>query len=609
MEFRNLSSAGLISLDVETKDPDLSELGPSTFRGGGYICGVSVATDDGFCEYFPVRHEGEGNLDREQVFAWLREQLAGPQPKLGANLLYDLEWLRKEGVPVAGPKWDVQTAQSLIDENRKSYRLDDIAWDLLSERKDERDLIGAGMLRGIHPENIKENLWKIPGPEVAPYGRQDALLPIKIWSKQKPVIEAEALDRVFKIESELIEVLLEMRFKGVRIDEGKAAAAAETLNKRKKVLEQGLYNSAGWSVDYWSNKDIETLCEHHFIDFPRTGKGNASFESDWLTEHPHPLMKQIAQIRLLDRTGGVFISRKIIGAAVNGRVHGQFYPVRGDKGGARSGRISMANPNMQQYPSRNEELARIVRSCFIPEEGEEWLSADWSQVEPRVTVHYAELLNLPGAKIAGDKYRSGPATDYHQMTADLASISRKAAKTINLGLAYGMGKGKLSASLGLSASEGEELYGKYHRALPFIKMLGQKCTRMAEARGWVKTILGRRRRYDLFGPFKWSEGITPLSYQDALQKYGRDIKRYFTYRAMNAVIQGSSADLMKLLLVNLYKKGLCPNLTIHDEVCKSIKSREEAKAIAKEMETVYPLNVPLLADVEIGPSWGEIEKA
>lgn len=610
MGFPSLINAKIISIDVETKDPQLIEKGPSTFRGGGYICGISVATDDGFCEYFPVRHEGGGNLDEKQVFLWLKDQLSGAQPKLGANLLYDLEWLRVSGVPVVGgPKWDIQIAEALLDENRPSYSLSSIAADRLGEEKEEVAIVRAGFLRGIAEKDIKNNIWRLSGTEVAEYGKKDVLLPLRIWGKQLPILQYEGLRDVFNLETELIDVLLEMRFKGVRVDLERAAVNTEELSIQKEGLLKKLseYNS-GASLDIWSGKQIAFACDKNKLFYRKTDKGNPSFDAEWLSNQEHPFFQQVAEARLLDRAGAVFISEKILNEAIGGRIHCQYHPTRNDLYGTRSGRISCSNPNLQQVPARNEKLAKIIRSCFIPERGQYWASCDWSQIEPRLTVHYASLLKLTGGEEAAQCYRDNPATDYHQMTADMAEIERKPAKTLNLGLTYGMGPRKLSGKLGKSMEETYELWERYHTALPYVRLLTNRCRALAEKRGWVKTFLGRRSRFILWLPEYAREGdMTPLPRKEAEAIWGPRLKRHNTFIALNRVIQGSAAELMKLALVELHRKRLTPNLTIHDEVCKSVDSVEEALEIKKVMENIYKFLVPLKADLEIGSSWGEME--
>jgi DNA polymerase I-like protein with 3'-5' exonuclease and polymerase domains len=260
---------------------------------------------------------------------------------------------------------------------------------------------------------------------------------------------------------------------------------------------------------------------------------------------------------------------------------------------------------MQQVPARDPVLAPLIRSIFVPEEGCQWGVFDYSQQEPRVTVHYSYLRSFPGAEIARNRYLDDPDTDYHQLVADMAGITRKNAKTLNLGLAYGMGAAKAATQLGLPPAEAKRVYEQYHENVPFIKALGEECTRIATNRGYVKTFLGRRRRFQLFGPPKYSPGLIPLKKDLAEEKYGLPLKRYFVHKAMNAVIQGSSADMIKMAMINLFKKGEVPHLTIHDELDFSVRDLDHARMIRQEMLTCVDLVVPLKVDCELGPSWGE----
>lgn len=608
--FRDLSASKLISVDVETYDPRLQEKGPGGVRRDGYVCGVSLATDDGWAEYLPIRHEGGGNLDLQKTLQYLKDQLGTDTTKLGANLLYDLEWLRAEGVAVGGRKIDVQTVAALLDEERKSYSLESLASEDLGLHKDEGGLLDFALLRGIAAKDVKGSLWMLSVDEVRPYGRQDALLPVKLYDRQLPQVVEQGLERVVDLEARLVDCLLEMRFKGVRVDAERAERSARELDARKRQIEKSIGVLCGREVDYWSNKALAEQCRRFDIKFLSTGKDNPSFEADWLAEQEHPFLKQVALARVLDRAGGVFIRKKILDVAINGRVHCQLYPVRGERHGTRSGRLSCANPNLQQVPARNEELSRLIRACFVPEPGEEWLCCDWSQVEPRITVHYAEELGLPGADVAAERYRSDPKTDYHQMTADLCGIPRKPAKTINLGLSYGMGPDKLAANLGVTRAEADGLYERYHAGMPFVRLLGKRCTALAEQRGWVRTITGRRSHFEKWGPASGSrdKDMQAVSHEEAVRRYGPAVRRYWTYRAGNRVVQGTAAELMKMALVQLYEARLTPNLTVHDEVDKSVASHDEARRVKEIMENVYKLRVPLYADCELGPSWGELEE-
>lgn len=608
-EFPDLRGASLIALDVETKDPNLLKHGPGDVRKDGYIVGVSIATDHGVRGYFPVRHEGGGNLDAQSVFRWLKDALSGQQPKVGANILYDLGWLRTEGIAVGGPKWDIQIAEPLLDEDLDSYSLESLARRYLGVGKDE-ELLRRGIEElGLNPDKSKEvkgNLWRLHSKYVGPYGEADADLPIRIFEKQKIDLELQGLWSVFQLESRLVDVLLEMRFKGIPVDVDKAIRARETLLQKQNDLQKFIDKEAGIHIDIWSADSIEIFCQANGLPYSFTAKNNASFESEWLNSHAHPVIQAIGACRKLDRMGGVFIESKILGMQHNGRIHPTFRQVRGDDGGTRSGRFASSNPNMQQIPARDKVLSPLIRGLFVPEAGCRWGVFDYSQQEPRVTVHYAYLSGFTGADEARRRYIENPATDYHGLVAEMAGISRTDAKTLNLGLAYGMGKTKMAAQLGKTMSETSELYDKYHSSVPFIKALGDKCTRVAGDRGYIKTILGRHRHFQLFGPTKWTKGLQPLPRLEALREFGPPVVRYFVHKAMNGLVQGSSADMIKQAMVDCFDAGYVIPLNIHDELdATDIESEKQAREIRDIMVNCVKLEVPLKVDVEIGRSWGE----
>lgn len=607
--FPDLKQAKMIGLDTETRDPDLTTMGPSCKRGGGYIIGVSVATDDGFKAYYPVRHDGGGNLDAPNVFAWLKDVLSSDVPKVGANIIYDLEWLRTEGIEVRGPKYDIQVAEPLLDESRRTYKLDALAESYLGVHKNEDLLNQAAEAMGIPKSKVKENLWRMPAKYVGPYGEDDALLALQVFNLQLPRIAEEGLGEVFELETRVTEVLLAMRDKGIPIDLDRAIQIRDKLHKEQRQIEHQLCQVAGRELDVWSGTDISEACNRLGLYYPKTEKGNPSFEAEFLEESSsEEFFRLLLLARQLDRGGSVFIQKKIIEMQVGGRIYPTFRQVRSDDGGTRSGRFASANPNMQQVPARNPYLAPLIRSIFVPEHGCQWGVFDYSQQEPRVTVHYANRRGFTGANRALEQYISNPATDYHQLVADMAGINRKQAKTLNLGLAYGMGKKKMSGQLGLSIEDTTELYDKYHGNVPFIKLLGDECMRVANDRGYIKTILGRRRRFDLFGPRKWTEGVVPLPKAQALEKFGAPVVRYFVHKAMNSLIQGSSADMIKKAMVDLYDEGIISHITIHDELDNSIESMKQARIIRDTMLCCVKIDVPLKVDVELGPSWGEAKE-
>jgi DNA polymerase I-like protein with 3'-5' exonuclease and polymerase domains len=606
-DLPSLKGEPLIAIDCETRDPNLMTLGPGGARGDGYVVGVSFATAN-HEYYLPTHHEGGGNLEMDSVVRWLRDNLAGPEPKVGANVIYDLEWLRATGIQVGGRCYDVQVAEPLLDENKLSYRLEVLARQYCGIGKDESKLTEMCMSKlGIKEREVKANLWRLHAEDVAQYGAMDARLTYDIFMQQEPRIDKEGLREVFEMETELTQVLLAMRFQGVRVNLDKAdRVRKEMYAAQEKAQEQLDQIASGNRVDVWSGESIEATCKALGITYGRTEKGNPSFEGEWLENHEHLAMQLISRIRKLDRSGGIFIEKKILEVQHGGRIFPTFRQVRSDDGGTRTGRFASANPNMQQIPARDPIVSGLIRGIFVPDPGRSWGVFDYNQQEPRVTVHYAALCDYRGASEAVDRYVREPETDYHGMVAEMAGISRKDAKTLNLGLAYGMGKAKMAVQLGMTMRECMEIYDKYHSSVPYMKQLGDHCMRLAQERGYIKTLLGRKRRFNLYGPVKWSAGMQPLPKEDALREFGPPVVPYFCHKAMNSLIQGSSADMIKKAMLDLFKEGIVPHITIHDELDISVDGPEQAKKVSEIMSNCVQLKVPLKVDCELGPSWGEV---
>ena len=275
----------------------------------------------------------------------------------------------------------------------------------------------------------------------------------------------------------------------------------------------------------------------------------------------------------------------------------------------------MNNPNLQQIPARDPELGPLIRSLFLPEEGEQWAAIDFSQQEPRILVHYAHVygksrnLELNGVKEFVDGYRENPDMDFHTMVAEMAGIGRKQAKVINLGMMYGMGVNKLSEQLDIPVEEAKTIIRQYHSRVPFVKglMTGvQNRLNDQSSSGSIRSILGRKCRFDLWEPDTFGMNKA-LPYREAVQEYGETtrLKRAYTYKALNRLIQASAADMTKQAMVNIYKSGKTPMIQIHDEMAMSVKNKAEAAEIAEIMEQAVLLEIPNKCDIELGPSWGE----
>ena len=600
--FPQFSETETIAIDLETYDPHLMTCGPGWATGRGHVVGIGVAAEN-WSGYFPIRHEGGGNLDEEVVLRWLRKLLSSNKREvIFHNSLYDVGWLRREGVEVKGKILDTIVAAPLIDENRFSYSLDNLGSSFCDEQKDESLLRDAALAFGINP---KSEMYKLHSKYVGHYGEQDAALTLKLWNKLKLEIVEQNLESILDMECRLIPLLLEMRWRGVRVDEQKAEDVSKQLSTEEQKIQVEIKRKYGSDVNLWANASLQNIFDKNKLWYPRTAKGMASFQRDWLEGHEHELPQLIVRARKLNKARTTFIDKMITDHSFNGRIHAEAHAMRNDRGGTVSGRFSYSNPNLQQVPARDPEIGNLIRSLFIPEDGCEWGVFDYSQQEPRLTVHYADQMNLTGAKDAVTLYRD-EAADFHQIVADMANIPRKQAKTINLGLSYGMGKEKLIKELGLDDLEAQALFLQYHEKVPFIRALQDQCARVAMDRGYIKTFAGRRCRFDL-----WEdryERTLPVPLEEAKQKYGANLKRSYTYKALNRLIQGSAADMTKLAMLGLWEEGIVPHLQVHDEVDISIENRAQANRVSEIMRDCVKLAVPLEVDMELGPSWGETKE-
>lgn len=427
-EFPRLDSAKVISIDCETKDPHLLDKGPGV-RTGGHIVGLAVGTDDGGRWYFPIRHSLGGNIDPSMVFRWAKEELGREhQIKVGANLLYDLDYLAHEGVVVRGPLFDVQVAEPLLDENAVSYSLDSLSRKYLGETKVDELLYDwcHQAYGGKQGRPQAANIWRAPVELVGPYATGDVDLPLRIFEKQKVELERQGLWELFQLESAIIPMLLAMRRRGVRVD---IKAADDTYQALTMEIED-LYQAVG-GINIYAADDIAKMCDKAGIAYPTTKRGAPSFRKDWLERHAHPSIQAIQQIRTLTKARDTFVKGYILDDHVAGRIHAQFHQLRGDENGTVSGRFSSSSPNLQNIPARHPRLGPLIRGIFVPEPNERWLKIDWSQIEYRLLCHYG--LGASAEK-ARRMYREDPSTDFHVFTSELTGVPRKEAKGINFGL-------------------------------------------------------------------------------------------------------------------------------------------------------------------------------
>lgn len=621
-EMPSWRDAKRISLDFETRDPSIAPmkgaprgLGPGELRGG-YICGVAFAIEDGPAHYLPMRHEGGDNLPVEGVEGYVRDQLRGFNGAIvGSNLGYELGYGWEAGFEFNGNArlLDIGLAEPLIDELQWRYGMDYIAERYNLPGKDETLLRAAADAYGVP---AKENLWRLPARYVGPYATQDVRLPLQVMRKQERRIEEAGmrLDEAWLLEQQVLPVLARMRRRGVRVSLERVEAIevwaysveAEESAKIKALtgVDIGVGNFAKPTL-------LERALSAIGLKPPRTPTTNkASINKAWLKAHPHPVTDSILRGREFNKVRTTFC-KSVRMHEIQGRLHCVFNQLRkasseDDDGnddeedgvGARSARLSAAHPNLQQQPVRNKEYGKKWRSIFIAEEDEEWAKLDYSQQEPRLIVHYAEERGLEGASVFGDRYRNDPSTDFHSMTAEISGLERPDAKNLGLGLAYGMGEAHLCHDLKLptvwrpnrkgemkekAGPEGKAKMDLFHERVPFIRLLAKECEAAVKAKGFIIGLAGHHFHFP----------------KDDHDNYD------WLHKALNRLIQGSAAGQTKKAVVEADRAGFPLRLQVHDELDLSVASRREARDLGVLMRDVVPLCVPMLVEVDVGPSWGE----
>ncbi len=598
-EFKDLSSYDEIAIDLETKDPELKSMGSGSVTGKAKIVGIALAVE-GWSAYYPIDHEGGGNMDKKKVMDYFRTVLNYPSTKIFHNAMYDVCFIRAAGLKINGRIVDTMIAGSLVDENRFRYDLGSLGRDYVGIGKNEAVLKETAKEWGIDP---KSEMYKLPAMYVGEYAEQDAVLTLKLWQEMKKEILIEEISSIFELETELFPCLVDMRFLGVRVDVEGAHALKQKLVQVEKECLQQVKKATGIDTQIWAARSIEKVFQKLSLDYERTQKTDSpSFTKNFLQNHEHPIVKQIARAREINKAHTTFIDT-ILKHSHKGRIHADINQLRSDNGGTVTGRFSYSNPNLQQIPARNKDLGPMIRSLFIPEEGHTWGCFDYSQQEPRLVVHYAALDNLYGVSDVIEAYKDGEA-DFHQIVAEMADIPRSQAKTINLGLFYGMGKNKLQAELGINEDKAKDLFKQYHNRVPFVKTLMDSVMRKAADNGRIRTWLGRRCRFNLWEPNQY--GIhKALPHDAALAEHGPGIRRAYTYKALNKLIQGSAADMTKKAMVELHKEGIIPHIQVHDELDISVKGN--ADKIKEIMESAVELEVPNKVDYESGSNWGNIK--
>lgn len=632
-----------VAIDIETRDEDLPRLGPGVRRKGCYIVGYSFAIEDGPAAYVPIRHSGGGNLDAAAALSYLRKQAKDFDGDVcGAGLQYDLDWLEEEGVKFSSARFfrDVQVAAPLINELELSYSLESIANRAGIPGKDETILREALASYGYKDEgrrSAKRGLWVLPAKFVGSYGEQDARLPLTLLGRLEREIDDQDLWRVYDLESRVLPVLVKMRRRGVRVSFERLEKIEKWSRERQAEALDEIARHTGIKLavaEVTKPESLAKVLRSIGIEPPKTKLGKASVNKDLLAAIDHPVGKLIRRARQMSQLRSTFCNsireHAIFYPDGDARIHCTFNQLRRSKEdesgeendeGARFGRLSCTNPNLQQQPARDPEIGPMWRAIYLPERDALWGAHDYSQQEPRIAVHYAVKAGAfyigraahEAALAAMERYRADPSTDFHDMMTRMVNGEniyeevgkekfkqlRGFCKEIYLGLSYGMGGAKLCRKLGLptkviegrggrlievAGDEGQAIIDKFNLRVPFVRATARIAQNRASEVGYIVTLSGRRCHFpkDEQGNYDWC------------------------HKAFNRLIQGASADQTKTALVALEEAGFFNQLQIHDEIDHSVSSREESKRISEIMETCCPdLLVPSRVDAEVGESWGE----
>jgi DNA polymerase I-like protein with 3'-5' exonuclease and polymerase domains len=602
---------GTIAVDLETRDDGIAAGKGAgwAWRGGGHVVGYAVAVE-GFSVYLPVAHEGGGNVDGVMARRWLNDVLGhADQPKVGAGFMYDVGWGLRDGVRIQGPTYDVLWAEALLDERRKSYALDPIARSYLGRGKDERALREAATAYGL---DAKSDLWRLPAGQVGAYGQADAELARDVWALQEQKLRLEELWSLAELEFALLPMYVDMRRRGVRVDVAAAERADVDLRRRFDSTYLALAEAAGRRVDPWAAASIAPALEKEGVTVPRTANGGPSVTKAILERAGTPTALAVLRLRELDKLRGTFVRGTVLENMHDGRVHGEIHPLQGDDGGTVTGRLSMSNPNLQFIPVRTDE-GKKIRELFIPEDGEEWASADMSQQEPRLLVHFASLVRrngraLHGALEAVARYQNDPGMSYHRFTAELTGLEYKAAKILNLAIIYGRGVKSTAVELGRTVDQVENMFARHSREMPFARAMAHECQAVAGARGYIRSLLGRKMRFSTWEPTDWNlrDGLD-VPYDEAKKKWPTArLVRARTHKALNWLIQPSAADQTKKAMLDVWKAGLGRHVLVqvHDELGLSVPDRTISARVAAIMEEAVLLTVPNRVEVKHGASWG-----
>lgn len=610
MTFPDLSRYDSFAVDTETD-------------GLGYTnrpVGIAISTPDDRDWYMRWGHEeGGNNCSLDEVRRWAAVELTRQhQIKWMHHAAFDMRMLAYENIGglqdnhhALGPVLDTLVMANLLNELEASFSLDALGTKYTGQGKTNDDALweycsdhfGGKATRRQQGKNI----WRAHGDVVEPYAKGDTRATLVLALKLHEMVKEQDLTDVLDLETALVPIVLRMHLVGVRLD----LVACDDFTHRMefecaKVLDWWDGISGGASIT--SVPQLARLFDKWGLRYDTTEKGNPSITKELLADLKNELEgdeRQVIPDRILhyrhcDKFRGTYLDAYTRLADEDAVLHAQFHQVKGSYGGTVSGRFSSSDPNLQNVPARDKVLAPLVRGLFVPYyDSMDWVKADYSQIEYRFLAHYAATLGM--TKLA-QAYEDDPNIDFHQQCSDLSGIERTPAKTLNFATVYGAGSGKVASQLRCSDTAAREFLEQYEAKLPDVKRTYRRVMKIANTRGWIKTWGGRRQR------FKKSKG--------------RGFMR--THKALNSLLQGSAADLMKRAMVKVDKvidwKTMLMHLTVHDELDFSKAKGDAGDAMLRDVREVmqdFDLTdggrleiprVPIKVDIEVGKDWGHVEE-
>ncbi|MCS6993852.1 MAG: DNA polymerase I [Anaerolineales bacterium] len=581
-----LQRAKIVAFDTETTSTDEMQ---------AELVGISLATEVGKGWYIPIGHLGAKNLPLAQVLAALKGAFTHPDiPKIGHNVKYDYLMLMRHGLKPFPLRFDTMIAQFLIEPGSR-VGLKEMARTRLNEEMTPIEaLIGTG--------KNQISMAQVPVEAAAPYAVADAEVCLRLMPQLEAELRRDGLERLMReIEMPLVPVLAEMEWTGVRLDLDFFHQFSKELAARLKVIEAEVFRQVGKPFNLNSTQQLsEVLFVQLQLTPPdrgrKTSSGHYSTAADVLEEMrgQHPVLDLILEHRELSKLKSTYVDA--LPEAVNpqtGRVHTSY-----SQTGSVTGRLSSNNPNLQNIPIRTETGQR-VRNGFIAEEGKVLLSVDYSQVELRIVAHMAgDEAMLEAFRQGQDIHAATAAAIYGVPLSEVTKEMRRHAKAINFGLIYGMSAFGLTRRTELTLAESERFVKVYFERFPGVKKYLDDTRRLAAEQGYVTTLLGRRRYFPA------------LRNSLNAQMRAREERE-----AINAPIQGTAADIMKIAMLRipaaLQEAGLHGQmlLQVHDEIvleCPQSELHDTARIVQTTMEQAYPLRIPLSTEARAGKRWGEM---